>query len=294
MKLKHIYTLILFLLTISIYAQVPPKPALSEGMVLDNANMLSNAEEDLLEKKLQNYNVATSTQIVVVTLPNMGGMNVNRMAAEIGEDWGVGQKDKDNGIVILVAQKERKTAIQVGDGLETLISDADAKYIIENRINSEFRKSGKNKFYKGINNGLDEIKNGLEGKFSRNKNDFRATDRGGNDDFGIPIPVLIILGVFLAVLIFSLLSTPQYAQTISDDGVDTYPDPYPKRKRKKRRYYKPRRSYRPRRSGGGTIWWGGGSSGGGGFGGGFGGGSGGGFGGFGGGSFGGGGASGGW
>ncbi len=287
MKFKYIFLYILILTGFSIQqlqAQIPAKPDKKEGLVHDFANMLSDAEEDLLERKLVRYDNQTSTQTAVVFMDNIGNVDVNRMAAQIGEAWGVGQQGKDNGIVILIAKKQRQTAIQVGYGLEGYISDSRAKYIVEDVINPHFKQG---KFYKGIENGTNTMNDMLTGKFQRSKGD------GAEDDsFSIPLPVLIILGVFLAVLIFSLLSTPQYAQTISDEGVDTYPDPYPKKRRKKRRHYTPRKRYRPRR-GGGTIWWGGGSSGGGGFGGG-GGGGGGGFGGFGGGSFGGGGASGGW
>lgn len=289
MKFQYIIICLLLVVGINsqnIYAQVPAKPNKSEGLVHDYADMLSDAEEALLEQKLNKYDQQTSTQTAVVFMENLNGLQINRMATKIGEAWGVGQEGKDNGIVILVAKKERDISIQVGNGLEQYISDARAKYIIENDITPYFKQG---KFYRGVESGTNTMNEMLTGKFQRTSSDYAESE-----GFGIPFPVLIILAVFLAVLLFSLLSTPQYAQTISDDGVDTYPDPYPNKRRKKRRYYTSRKSYRPRRSGG-TIWWGGGSSSGGGFGGGFGGGSGGGgFGGFGGGGFGGGGASGGW
>lgn len=283
MKIKYIFLTVFIVLGLNvqnILAQVPAKPAQKEGLVHDFADAISDNEEALLEKKLVAYDNKTSTQTALVFIKSLGGQDANRLANKILNDWGVGQAGKDNGVVILVAPKDRRTAIQVGYGIEEYIPDAYAKHVIDKVMIPQFKNGN---YYKGVDKGTNTMNDMLTGKFQRSKGD------GAEDDsFSIPLPVLIILGVFLAVLIYSLVSTPQYAQTISDEGVDTYPDPYPKKRRKKRRHYSPRKRYRPRR-GGGTIWWGGGSSGGGGFSGG-----GGSFGGFGGGSGGGGGASGGW
>jgi len=241
-------------------------------LVNDFANILSASEEKKLERKLKIYDDSTSTQITVVTIKNLEGSNPNLYASELGEKWGVGQKGSDNGMIILVVPNQRKTAIQVGYGLEEFIPDAYAKQIIDEYMLPSFKKG---QWYNGLNQATNVVYGLLSGHFKAFK----------SKNTSVPWSLVIALLVFFVALVIIFSRTSQMAQTISDEGVDTYPENHPNRKTKK---------YRPKRSVGrrGRSQWGGWIGAGGSFGSGSAGG--GGFGGFGGGSFGGGGASGSW
>ena len=104
-----------------IHAQefLPEKPS-KETSIYDGASLLSGTEKASLEQKLINYADTTSTQIVVATITSLEGHNINLYASQWAHKWGIGQADKDNGILFLVAKDDRKMAIQVGYGLEHL------------------------------------------------------------------------------------------------------------------------------------------------------------------------------
>ena len=106
----------------------------------------SRNQEYELENKLVAYNDSTSTQITVVTVASLDGADPNMYAYEIGEKWGVGQKDLITGIVILIAPNDRKTAIQVGYGIEAEVPDAWSKRIIDATLLPAFRQGD---YYKG-------------------------------------------------------------------------------------------------------------------------------------------------
>ena len=139
-----------------------PKRPEPPRLVNDLGNMLSPEEEAALETKLNNYNDSTSTQIAVVTVETLNGYDVADFANRLGESWGVGEKGKDNGIVILLAKQERAIRIEVGYGLEGVIPDGIAKRIEDDVMIPEFKNGN---FYAGINNGVDVIIQRAFGEF---------------------------------------------------------------------------------------------------------------------------------
>lgn len=150
---KYLLWLALFLPFVNL-AQVPLRPE-PPRLVNDLANILDDREESLLEDSLVTFARETSNQIVVVTLPSLEGYDPGDMAYRIGESWGVGQKDKNNGIVILVKPKtEREKGevyISVGYGLEGVIPDAVANgKIIDTEMIPRFRN---NDYFGGIMSG---------------------------------------------------------------------------------------------------------------------------------------------
>ncbi|MEI7597005.1 MAG: TPM domain-containing protein [Bacteroidota bacterium] len=150
--IKKICQLLAFLLLLPIVliAQVPEKPN-PQRLVNDFSQILSSEEVNQLEQKLVAFNDSTSNQIVIVIIDDLGGMDKAQYATELGHKWGVGQKDKDNGIVILVkpsgGQGERGAFISVGYGLEGAIPDLAAKQIVDNEMIPNFKS---NNFYKGL------------------------------------------------------------------------------------------------------------------------------------------------
>lgn len=239
-----------------------PDPMSPPRLVNDFTSLLSEQQQITLSNKLLDFNNQTSTQIYVVTWDDMQGYPINEYGVLLAEKWGIGQKGKDNGILVLVNPTDRKISIQTGYGLEGAVPDAIAKRLIENVITPAFRQS---EYYAG----LDSATNVL---MSLTRGEFTADDYLKKNDAGaIPIAFIIVILIFLAIF----------------SGIN----------KTKRRFYSPTRAipwWLLMGSGhSSNTGWGSFTSGSGGFGGGGGGGFGG-FGGGGGGSFGGGGASGGW
>ena len=121
---KKTTTLFLLLFPLLVLAQfnIPEKPskASEQTSVFDYANLLSASEKQQLEQKLITYADTTSTQIVVAIIPSLLGEYEGELAPKWAHKWGIGQADKDNGVFILLAEKERKIWIAPGYGLEHL------------------------------------------------------------------------------------------------------------------------------------------------------------------------------
>lgn len=152
MKSKNIFlALWLLLFSITIQAQEFPDPLLPRRIVNDLAGMFSSREANTLEQKLRHFNDTSSTQIAIATVSSLHGYAPNDYAQQLAEKWGVGQKGKDNGILILLKPKTRsekgQIAIAVGYGLEGVIPDAIASRIIRNEIIPAFQQGN---YYKGI------------------------------------------------------------------------------------------------------------------------------------------------
>ncbi len=148
------------LFTLNAMAQ-PTFPPLS-GRVVDKANLLSTSTERRLNKQLQAHENATSNQVVVVTLPNLQGYDIATFGYQLGRHWGIGQKDKNNGVLLIVAKKERRMRIEVGYGLEGILTDAISANIIQTIIRPAFKKG---QFEKGIEAGTTAIIEALGGQY---------------------------------------------------------------------------------------------------------------------------------
>ncbi len=114
------------------------------GRVVDAAGILSLDTERELTELLKNHENATTNQVVVVTVPSLQGYSIERYGVELGRQWGIGQEGKDNGVLLLVAPNERKVRIEVGYGLESTLTDASSKTIIERVILPRFRDGNMN------------------------------------------------------------------------------------------------------------------------------------------------------
>ena len=244
----------------------PKFPELT-GRIVDNANLLNADDRAAIEAELKAIEDKSTDQVVVVTLPDLGGYAIDDYGYQLGRKWGIGQKGKDNGVLLIVAPKDRKVRIETGRGLEAHLTDAMSRIIIENAILPKFRRGD---FSGGIRDGVRDIKATIEGDAEAVKE--RARGRVGEHQ-ETDYTALIMIAIWIAIILYVFYQQRKYAQQ------------FPQSAGACRRRGAPARA--PARSSsfpGGSSDWGGGWSGGGG----------GGWGGGGGGDFGGGGASGDW
>jgi len=117
----------------------PTFPELS-GRVVDQANQLSYASINELTEMLERHETTTTNQVVVVTLQSLQGYDIDDYGLVLGNYWGIGQKGSNNGVLLIVAPNERKVRIEVGYGLESTLTNAICKNIIETVIIPHFKK----------------------------------------------------------------------------------------------------------------------------------------------------------
>jgi uncharacterized protein len=130
---------VLLLVVGSVRAAEPTFPPLS-GRVVDGAGILSQQVHDQIGQMLAQHEQATSEQIVVATLKSLQGFSIEDFGYQLGRHWGIGQKGRDNGAILLVAPNEHKVRIEVGYGLEGRLTDAQSRIIIEQVILPAFRR----------------------------------------------------------------------------------------------------------------------------------------------------------
>jgi uncharacterized protein len=152
-SLPRLLSLALLVIAVPVLADTLPIPALS-GRVVDQAGILTSSEESRLTTKLKDLEDKTSIQLVVVTLSSLRGSPIEDWGLALGRTWGIGQKGKDNGALLIVAPNDRELRIEVGYGLEGTLPDATASAIIRNVIVPRF-KSGD--MADGISDGVDAI-----------------------------------------------------------------------------------------------------------------------------------------
>lgn len=189
-KLRFILVTVLSALTIGVFAQKLPSPMQPPRLVNDFANVLSKAETANLEKKLRSYLDTTSTQIYVITVNDLMGYDIADFTSRIGESWGIGQKGKDNGAIIMIKPRignQRGHAfIATGYGLEDVIPDALSKRIVEREMIPNFKNED---YYRGINEATTAMINLASGKYS-------ADGYMGSGGGLVILPLLIFIILF--------------------------------------------------------------------------------------------------
>jgi uncharacterized protein len=124
------------------------------GRVVDDAGILSPATDSELDEMLARMEHANGDQVVVVTLKSLQGHSIEDFGYQLGRFWGIGQKAKSNGVLLIVAPNERKVRIEVGYGLEGELTDAASRVIIERDIVPAF---GRGDFDAGVLAGTESI-----------------------------------------------------------------------------------------------------------------------------------------
>jgi uncharacterized protein len=153
----------------------PTFPPLS-GRVVDQADMLSSNAESHIVTLSEAHEKATTNQVVVATFTDLQGYSVEEFGYQLGRTWGIGQKDKNNGVLLIVAKTERKVRIEVGYGLEGELTDAVASNIVNGVITPHFKRA---QFDQGVVSGTEAIIAALGGQYqmvqTQNKNEGQAT-----------------------------------------------------------------------------------------------------------------------
>ena len=141
--MRFLTALFAFFCFIAPATAAPTFPALT-GRVVDNANVLSDATKSDLTDKLAALEAKTSRQLVVVTIPSLQGYDISDYGYQLGRAWGIGQAKLNNGALLIVAPTEHKVRIEVGYGLEPILTDAFSEIIIQNAMLPSFRKGDYN------------------------------------------------------------------------------------------------------------------------------------------------------
>lgn len=130
-------TIFLFVSSLTVHAQSFPKPS---GYVNDFAKLYSPAFVNDLEQDLSEFEASTSAEISVVTVENLQDTTIDEYSVKLFEEWKIGKEKSDNGVLLVIARDEREVRIEVGYGLEGVITDARAGRIIRDEIVPEFKK----------------------------------------------------------------------------------------------------------------------------------------------------------
>ena len=132
------------------------------SFVSDLANVLSQDQLLSLENKLNQFEKETSNEIAILIINSLEGEVIENVAVDIFGKWGIGKKDKDNGVLILAAIEDRKIRIEVGYGLEGVLTDAQSFWIIDSIIKPAFRAE---KYYEGFDGAVDKIMAATQGEY---------------------------------------------------------------------------------------------------------------------------------
>jgi uncharacterized protein len=189
-------------------------PALT-GRVVDTAGLIDPATEAQLTAKLEAFERKSSDQIVVATIPSLGGEAIEPFANRLFRFWKLGQEGEDNGVLMLVARDDRKTRIEVGYGLEGTLTDLHAKLIIENTLLPRFRAGD---FSGGIAAGVDDIVTVLEGNAAELEARLERNPPDGGPPGGItPEGLFVLLWFgFVATAIALSVLPPLFGEPLGD------------------------------------------------------------------------------
>ncbi len=177
-------------------------PALT-GRVVDQADLLDAATEQALTQKLAALEASSSDQLVVVTVPNLQDREIEEYGYQLGRAWGIGQKEGDNGALLIVAPNERRVRIEVGYGLEPILTDAFSSMVIRNDILPAFRDGD---YQAGIVRGVDALITQLQLDPAEAQARAAALAQEEDNDAAPLLPILIIGAIFLLFLIVAVAS----------------------------------------------------------------------------------------
>ena len=190
--MKNIFLLLFLFGFQSAFAQKienKPQPPMA---VNDFGNMLAPFQRQALEEKLRNYNDSTSSAIVIVTVPDLQGYDIAEVSLKYLRAWGIGVKDKNNGVLILVSKADHKARIETGYGMEGVLPDILAKQIIDQRMIPFFKN---NDYYAGFNNAVDAIIQAAAGEYKADP----AAQKTGRPSVGTIILLAVIFFVIISL-----------------------------------------------------------------------------------------------
>ncbi|MBK8394532.1 MAG: TPM domain-containing protein [Leptospiraceae bacterium] len=172
---------------------------------MDEVGILSKETKLSIDKKLKEHEKQTSNQVVVLIIPSLEGEILEEYSLKIASTWKLGQKGKDNGVLLLIAKNDRKMRIEVGYGLEGTLTDVLSNRIIRNEIAPAFKKEN---YSAGVEQGVDAIIGAIKGTY---KPEAENTNSPGLD-MGLPWYFSIIIGLmffaFMTPFVIATATTP--------------------------------------------------------------------------------------
>lgn len=193
--LRHFGVLALLLVLPGIVAALDA-PQL-RGRVDDLAGMLSPEAAARLEQKLADFERETTNQVAVLTIPSLQGDDIDQFAIRVAEQWKLGQKGKDNGVLLILAQAERKVRIEVGMGLQGVLPDITASRIIRD-VMRPYLKTGN--FDQGVNAGVDAIIAATKGEFKATPQDAATRAHKKNSSFSTVLVITLVVAIICGML----------------------------------------------------------------------------------------------
>lgn len=166
------------------------------GFVNDFANILTSGQKSVLENFLKDYEQKTGNEIAIAFVKSLEGGDIDDFTVRVFEEWKIGKKSQDNGILFLAAIEDRKMRIEVGYGLEPYLTDGKAGEIIRNVISPEFKKEN---YYEGVSKGIIAIQNNIAGI------EEVPQKQANNLSFVIGIE-FIFFGIFLVIYLIAFLA----------------------------------------------------------------------------------------
>jgi uncharacterized protein len=159
---------------------VPPAP--TDIPVVDQTKTLTDEQKQQLAAKIAKERAATGNQIAVLMISSLQGEAIEDYSLQVARGWGIGQKDRNSGVLLLVAKDDRRLRIEVGYGLEGALTDIRSGQIIRDRITPQFKTGN---YFLGISNGLDSIITAIHGEKDPNLKPEAASDRKGSGIWSI-------------------------------------------------------------------------------------------------------------
>jgi uncharacterized protein len=186
---KTLFAIVCFLFFQNIlFAQIE-FPELT-GRVVDNAKILSQEQENSLSSILEAHEKKSSNQIVIVTLNSLKGYDIADFGYQLGRHWSIGQKEKNNGVLLIVSMAEKKIRIEVGYGLEGALSDKTAHEIIEYIIKPKFKQGN---FYNGISEGINTIIKAIKGEYKATE--YNVLSNSSENFFFVYFAIIFLSGM---------------------------------------------------------------------------------------------------
>lgn len=195
--MKKLLIILTILFSLNGFSQNLPEKMNPPRLVNDFANILDASEEASLEAKLVDFNKTSSTQIAIVTVKSLEGYDISDFGVKLAQKWGIGQKGKDNGILITLKPKtetQGKINLTIGYGLEHVVPDAASGRIIDNEMIPRFKE---NDFYGGLNNATTVLIELTKGEYTADN--YLADTSGSGGAFGGLITIIILFLFFRGI-----------------------------------------------------------------------------------------------
>jgi uncharacterized protein len=170
-----------------------------QGRVNDYAGVLNNSQKSQLDNLLMDAEQKTSSQVVLLTIPSLEGEVLEDYSIRVAENWKLGQKEFDNGVLVLVAMAERKIRIETGYGLESILTDAKSNYIIRKLMVPEFKQKD---YFAGLDNGLKAVTGLIDKEFEITPEQLKKFQDEQARAKGTHVPLGAIIFIIFIILSF--------------------------------------------------------------------------------------------